>query len=181
MMQAIEKKLPGTFVTRDGKSKITLDDEGADPKTWGTETRFLDDSVYGYLLGAQGKTRRKLGKASGCMLEYVGQMAFMCGSKADRSRVQDYMGWLLQQRSDIRQSSDERTEAIETAGRDDVTALEARLFRFFSIRRPHTLHRFSHSHNSLLLYRCLPTIWDSSLAGRVKPCGTLKCPPARSA
>lgn len=45
-MQAIEKKLPGTFVAEDRTSKITLD-AGGNAEEWGTENKYLDSSIYG--------------------------------------------------------------------------------------------------------------------------------------
>ena len=46
VMQAIEKKLPGTFVAEDRTSKITLD-AGGNAEEWGTENKYLDSSIYG--------------------------------------------------------------------------------------------------------------------------------------
>ena len=69
-MQAIEKKIPQTFVSKGGVPVVppTATDE------WGTECRYLKGSEYAYALGRGGLTRKKLAKASGCILEYVGQV-----------------------------------------------------------------------------------------------------------
>ena len=39
----------------------------------------MDESELSYALGKDGTTRRKLARASGCIMEYVGQVAFICG------------------------------------------------------------------------------------------------------
>ena len=42
-------------------------------------------------------TRKKLARSSGCIVEYVGYTVFMSGSKAERDRAQEYLGWLFEQ------------------------------------------------------------------------------------
>ena len=54
---------------------------------------------FSYALGTKGTTRKKLAIASGCILEYVGQIACMCGMKKDRRRARAYLRWLLLQRT----------------------------------------------------------------------------------
>jgi len=71
-MSAVETKRPGYF-TRDVK-KHTSDREG-----FASDTYPMDESELSYALGKDGTTRRKLARASGCIMEYVGQVAFICG------------------------------------------------------------------------------------------------------
>eukprot|EP00966_Prymnesium_polylepis_P033688 782911-Prymnesium_polylepis.1 len=59
-----------------------------------------------------GTTRRKLARASGAIMEYVGQIAFICGSFEERTRARTYLKWLLKQRNgsvfveDLRERTD---------------------------------------------------------------------------
>ena len=46
----------------------------------------------------QGSTRKKLASASGCILEYIGDIAVMAGNRDERRRCWDYLNWLLKQR-----------------------------------------------------------------------------------
>ncbi|CBZ49877.1 putative KH domain-containing protein [Neospora caninum Liverpool] len=58
----------------------------------------IDSCHFSYCLGREGKTRRKLASAAGCMLEYIGHFAFAAGTLAERRRVQEYLSWLVLQR-----------------------------------------------------------------------------------
>ena len=59
----------------------------------------MDESELSYALGKDGTTRRKLARASGCIMEYVGQVAFICGTIEERTRARTYLKWLLKQRA----------------------------------------------------------------------------------
>merc|ERR1719382_1249778 len=58
---------------------------------------FKDDELS-YSLGKQGTTRKKLEGAAGAVLEYVGHVAFIAGTKKERRRSKEFITWLLQQR-----------------------------------------------------------------------------------
>lgn len=58
----------------------------------------MDESELSYALGKDGTRRRKLARASGCIMEYVGQVAFICGTMEERVRARTYLKWLLKQR-----------------------------------------------------------------------------------
>ncbi|KEP62404.1 UNVERIFIED_CONTAM: hypothetical protein HHA_209210 [Hammondia hammondi] len=58
----------------------------------------IEDRHFSYCLGREGKTRRKLASAAGCMLEYIGRFAFAAGTLAERRRVQEYLACLVRQR-----------------------------------------------------------------------------------
>jgi len=90
-MSAVETKRPGYF-TR-GIEKHTSDKEG-----FASDTYPMDESELSYALGKDGTTRRKLARASGCIMEYVGQVAFICGTFDERTRAKTYLKWLLKQR-----------------------------------------------------------------------------------
>ncbi|PFH31854.1 hypothetical protein BESB_023460 [Besnoitia besnoiti] len=58
----------------------------------------IEDRHFSYCLGREGKTRRKLASAAGCILEYIGHFAFAAGASVERRRVQEYLSWLMKQR-----------------------------------------------------------------------------------
>eukprot|EP00041_Stephanoeca_diplocostata_P027065 m.739259 g.739259 ORF g.739259 m.739259 type:complete len:667 (+) comp23106_c0_seq2:281-2281(+) len=78
-----------------GSVRGTNDDE-----VFGTLTRALSDREYSYALGKQGSTKRKLAMASDCIIEYIGRLAFFCGTRAGRERALHYTNLLLSQRGD---------------------------------------------------------------------------------
>jgi hypothetical protein len=51
------------------------------------------------------------------MKRYVGHLACICGTEAERSRARDYIKWLIAQRTG--------TVSVDTTGRNDVTVVEA--------------------------------------------------------
>lgn len=63
----------------------------------------------------QGSTRKKLASASGCILEYIGDIAVMAGNRDERRRCWDYLNWLLKQRKGALN--------VDPKGRDDVLEL----------------------------------------------------------
>ena len=62
------------------------------------ETYALQGGEVSFALGKEGQTRKKIAKASGAIVEYVGSTAYLAGTSAERSRAKDYLGWLIQQR-----------------------------------------------------------------------------------
>jgi hypothetical protein len=110
VMSAVETKRPGYF-TRDIQ-KHTSETEG-----FASDTFPMDESELSYALGKDGTTRRKLARASGCIMEYVGQVAFICGTIEERSRARTYLKWLLKQRHGSVYVDDLRD-------RDDVTVVQ---------------------------------------------------------
>eukprot|EP00929_Paragymnodinium_shiwhaense_P071803 TRINITY_DN36469_c0_g1_i1.p1 TRINITY_DN36469_c0_g1~~TRINITY_DN36469_c0_g1_i1.p1 ORF type:complete len:1844 (-),score=533.29 TRINITY_DN36469_c0_g1_i1:697-6228(-) len=88
---AIETKIPGYF-TRGLTDQTSNDD-------WGQDTMPLEPEELSFALGKDGSTRKKLARASGCILEYIGNCAFLAGALPARRRVRDYLGWLLKQRT----------------------------------------------------------------------------------
>ena len=91
VMSTVEGKTPGFFTkkTREGK-------ESAE---WGTDIYLFHGEELSYALGKEGSTKRKLAKAAACIIEYVGDFAYLSGTRAERSRGMRYLKWLLKQRS----------------------------------------------------------------------------------
>merc|ERR1712203_923500 len=108
-MSSVEEKSPGHFIK--GLREKTSDRKGFD-----TERLTLKDDEFSYCLGKQGSTRKKLAAASGCILQYVGQIAFLAGTLSERKRCRDFIGWLLAQRRGSITVSDAES-------RDDCTVM----------------------------------------------------------
>merc|ERR1719247_247413 len=77
----------------------------------------MTDEEVSFALGQGGSTRKKIAKASGCVLEYVGNFAYMAGSLAERRRCGEYLSWLLMQRV-------ARVYLRDRATREDASILE---------------------------------------------------------
>mmetsp|Transcript_164632 Transcript_164632/g.528149 ORF Transcript_164632/g.528149 Transcript_164632/m.528149 type:complete len:1033 (+) Transcript_164632:223-3321(+) len=107
VMAAIEMKQPGHFTRTMAATESA--DEG-----FSTDTVHIMEDDYSYALGRGGTTRKKLARASNCIVEYVGRIAFFCGCKRERSNAKEYMKWLLMQRVG-------ETVRVDHKGRDDVT------------------------------------------------------------
>lgn len=91
VMSSVEEKAPGYF-TKGVREKISED------KGFSTDRIIFKDDELSYALGKQGTTRKKLALASGCILQYVGHVAFMAGTLKERRRCKEFIEWLLQQR-----------------------------------------------------------------------------------
>eukprot|EP01050_Picozoa_sp_SAG11_P020150 SAG11_NODE_3349_length_2507_cov_3.697674_3_plen_159_part_00 len=116
-MSAIEHKRPGHCVDGD---ELLFDKRISSDKNeegWDVDTKLLKDDDFAYALGARGSTRRKLAKAAGCIIEYVGRLACMAGYRKERIRAREYLQWLLEQRTS-------NVTPVEVEGRDDVTAID---------------------------------------------------------
>jgi len=89
VMSAVEQKMPGYYTK--GLETTTVDTE------WGTDLLVLRSDELSYALGRQGMTRRKLAKSSGCIVEYVGHVVHMAGTRSQRLRAREYLKWLFMQ------------------------------------------------------------------------------------
>jgi hypothetical protein len=90
VLSAIEQKIPGK-ITRGLKDSVCEDDG------FGTDTKWLRDNELSYALGKKGMTRKKLARASGCVVEYIGNVVHMSGNGRQRVRAQKYLAWLFEQ------------------------------------------------------------------------------------
>ncbi|KAH9254210.1 hypothetical protein BASA81_007799 [Batrachochytrium salamandrivorans] len=120
VMSAVEQKRKDYFLDAHGHyvGDLAKDMDSFDEGIY-YEQILLDEPDFRYALGTKGATRKKLAKASGCILEYVGFAAVMVGTKPERGRVQDYLKWLLLQR----QNNTKRCE-VDVEHRTDVRVLE---------------------------------------------------------
>lgn len=88
VMSCIEQKLHSR-VTEGIRETVCADE-------WGTDVVDIRDD-FKYALGHKGTTRKKLARAAGCILQYIGTYAFIAGTRAERRRGRDYLGWLCRQ------------------------------------------------------------------------------------
>jgi len=112
-MCSIEYKKKG-FCSRNLTNKIS-DVEGFDMEYW-----QMTETEVAYALGGGGSTRRKVATASGALLQFVGFVCCIGGTRAERKRCRDYLEWLLQQ------MKTDMEGVIDTRGREDVTEVELR-------------------------------------------------------
>ncbi|KAH0481959.1 MAG: uncharacterized protein KVP18_004445, partial [Porospora cf. gigantea A] len=91
VMAAVEQKKPGHH-TDSPLERSTSD--GPD-----TDYILIPDDSCSYVIGRDGSTKRKLAKASNCLVEYVGKWAFLWGTGEERRRAVDYLDWLIKQRT----------------------------------------------------------------------------------
>mmetsp|Transcript_43786 Transcript_43786/g.79143 ORF Transcript_43786/g.79143 Transcript_43786/m.79143 type:complete len:644 (-) Transcript_43786:152-2083(-) len=96
VLSAVETKVPG-YLEKIRDSVVQRDKGLGEDGTWGTDTMTFQDDELSYALGKQGGTRKKLERASGAVVQYVGQVAFFSGEKAVRKRAKEYMKWLFDQ------------------------------------------------------------------------------------
>lgn len=89
-----------SFRPEDAVGAMRSPDGDSSDELFGTHTRALSDREYSYALGKHGSTKRKLALASDCIIEYVGRLAFYCGTRAGRERARHYTDLLLSQRVD---------------------------------------------------------------------------------
>eukprot|EP00927_Polykrikos_kofoidii_P035615 TRINITY_DN3016_c0_g3_i2.p1 TRINITY_DN3016_c0_g3~~TRINITY_DN3016_c0_g3_i2.p1 ORF type:complete len:669 (-),score=126.91 TRINITY_DN3016_c0_g3_i2:107-2113(-) len=90
VMNGIEKKAPGTF-TRGVRDKTS------DRKDFDTDRMILKDEELSYAIGKEASTQKKLEAAAGCVLQFVGHIAFIAGDIKERRRCREFISWLLQQ------------------------------------------------------------------------------------
>lgn len=109
VMAAIENKTPGYYTKN--STEVTSPNEEFD-----TDTTLIPNDDYSYALGKNGNTRKKLARASSCIVEYIGRMAYLSGTKKEREHAKEYLAWLLHQRVG------EYTH-VNHKGRDDVTMI----------------------------------------------------------
>lgn len=107
VLAAVETKVPGF------SDNLSFPDDDDD---FGTDTRRLGDKELSYALGKKGGTRKKLAASSGCIVEYIGNVVYMCGTREERDRASTYLTWLFQQL--------EGPVFVDYQSRDDCTVVD---------------------------------------------------------
>merc|ERR1719183_1032541 len=106
VMSTVEHKNPGIYTKG-------LREKSSSEKGFDTDRMHFRDDEVSYALGKEGATRKKLAAASGCILQYIGQVAFMAGTMKERQRCRDFITWLLAQRKG--------SITVDVSDRQDVT------------------------------------------------------------
>eukprot|EP00925_Amoebophrya_sp_RCC4383_P013855 GSA25T00012243001.1 len=124
-MAAIETKMPGYFTrnkradylrgisvknvtvnNRDRRGRGPVDESWTENQftpilceaDWAIDTMWIRQDELSFALGTNGVTRKKIMKASNCILEFVGNIAHLGGNKRERRICRDYLVWLLAQK-----------------------------------------------------------------------------------
>eukprot|EP00421_Protoceratium_reticulatum_P067903 CAMPEP_0168429902 /NCGR_PEP_ID=MMETSP0228-20121227/37609_1 /TAXON_ID=133427 /ORGANISM="Protoceratium reticulatum, Strain CCCM 535 (=CCMP 1889)" /LENGTH=738 /DNA_ID=CAMNT_0008444001 /DNA_START=64 /DNA_END=2278 /DNA_ORIENTATION=+ len=111
VMAAIEMKQPGYFTKRDSIPPMEDPCEG-----FSTDRMPIEEDDYSYALGRGGTTRKKIARASGCVIEYIGRLAYLSGLRGERTRAREYLTWLFRQRVG--------PVEVDYSCREDVTVLQ---------------------------------------------------------
>jgi hypothetical protein len=99
IMATIENKQRGFYSDRIVRKNMRVCDW-----PWYVATEPFDTDSYpipekdlSFALGQRGSIRKKLAMAAGCIMEYVGEVAYMSGTLKERTQSRDYLRWVLQQ------------------------------------------------------------------------------------
>ncbi|CAE8735211.1 unnamed protein product, partial [Polarella glacialis] len=111
VMAAIEMKLPGYFTRTESKLPQQDPLDG-----FATDTLAIEEDDYSYALGKGGATRKKIARASNCIIEYIGRLAYLSGLKKERGCAREYLAWLFRQRVG--------PVEVNYSNREDVTVLQ---------------------------------------------------------
>jgi len=99
IMSTIENKEKGLYthrIVRDGK-RVCDRIWACENELFETDTFPIPENDLSFALGHKGSIRKKLSIASGCIIEYVGDVAYLSGNLLERSKARDYLRWVLQQ------------------------------------------------------------------------------------
>lgn len=109
-MSAVELKSEG-FYSRH------LQDYKSEAEGFDTDRVAIDHEDFSYAFGKSGCTRKKIARASGALVEYVGLVGHFSGTLLQRRRAKEYLTWILWQRVG-------RVFSVEHLDRDDITVIE---------------------------------------------------------
>eukprot|EP00930_Biecheleria_cincta_P018990 TRINITY_DN14620_c0_g1_i3.p1 TRINITY_DN14620_c0_g1~~TRINITY_DN14620_c0_g1_i3.p1 ORF type:complete len:941 (+),score=223.07 TRINITY_DN14620_c0_g1_i3:170-2992(+) len=111
VMAAIELKHQGYYTKPDSKLPQLDPLEG-----FRTDRLVIEEDDFSYALGKGGATRKKIARASNCVIEYIGRTAYLSGMKVERMRAREYLGWLFKQRVG--------SVEVDYSSRNDVTVMQ---------------------------------------------------------
>eukprot|EP00930_Biecheleria_cincta_P057688 TRINITY_DN43587_c0_g1_i1.p1 TRINITY_DN43587_c0_g1~~TRINITY_DN43587_c0_g1_i1.p1 ORF type:complete len:704 (+),score=87.43 TRINITY_DN43587_c0_g1_i1:136-2247(+) len=94
-MNTIETEIRGFFTDLTRSQEEAFEDCDAPPDEWGTSTLQIDKAVVPYAWGKNGTTQKKLIRASGCVIQIMGNIAYMSGSAEERQRAEEYITIVL--------------------------------------------------------------------------------------
>eukprot|EP00930_Biecheleria_cincta_P099455 TRINITY_DN91086_c0_g1_i1.p1 TRINITY_DN91086_c0_g1~~TRINITY_DN91086_c0_g1_i1.p1 ORF type:complete len:601 (+),score=117.06 TRINITY_DN91086_c0_g1_i1:74-1876(+) len=118
IMSTVESKVSEYYLKIWQKKGTTFDDESDLVGDWGTSTKELGSGKeIAYAIGKGGSTRKKIAAASGCIVSYIGDIAFLSGTRQQRNYAKEYLGWMLDQ-------LDESKSTVDVRGRSDCTVVK---------------------------------------------------------
>lgn len=99
VMATIESKQKGFYSQRMVRDGLRVCDQPWTVSTedFDTDSFPIPEDELSFALGNKGSMRKKLAMASGCIIEYVGEVAYFSGTLTERSKGRDYLRWVLQQ------------------------------------------------------------------------------------
>jgi len=115
VLSAVETKCPGHFAQFE--NEIMNRDLNDEDSGWKTEVLEFKEDELSFALGKNGGTRRKLERASGCLVQYIGHLALFSGWTEQRSKVKEYLKFLFDQ-------LEGPVDVPDAAKRGDCTVLE---------------------------------------------------------
>ena len=124
-MGAIEIKLRGYF-TREDVLQDWVQRSFVKNEDFGSVTLPFKGDEQAFALGKDASTKKKLLRASGAIIEYIGQYAVVSGTKKERQRGLTYLQWLLMQRAEGGSTGGVVTisdSELREDGRDDITII----------------------------------------------------------
>lgn len=89
-MNEIEKKAPGSHTKR-------VREGISDRSGFDTDIMVIKEDELSYVIGKEAATQKKLEKAAGAILQFIGRYAHIAGIGKQRKRCREYITWLLQQ------------------------------------------------------------------------------------
>jgi len=106
----------------------------------------LSEDEVSYALGRRGMTRKKLARASGCIVQYVNRVAFLSGTSEERSRAQEYIKWLFRQL--------EGPVYVDTDNRSDSTSVHvpANCIGYITGNHRQTLSEIEDTYGTLMFF-----------------------------
>ena len=135
IMSSIEHKIKGYYtLVEQGGGCLHCNLPNHMNAQFGTESLYIEEDSFGYILGKFGSTRRKLAAASGCIIEYVGRMACFAGTASERARGKKYVEWLIQQKEervqiDLKKEKDVLRIVVPKKAMGFVTGIGGRALR----------------------------------------------------
>ena len=101
IMATIENKQRGFYSFRTVRNSLRVIDRDwlVGTEQFDTDTVVIAEDELSFALGHKGSIRKKLAVASGCIMEYVGEVAYLSGTLSERTRGREYLRWVLQQLS----------------------------------------------------------------------------------
>jgi hypothetical protein len=109
VMAAIEMKCPGYYTTNVGDYEDP--DEG-----FNTDMVMISEVDYSFALGKQGSTRKNIVRTTGCLVEYIGSVAFLSGVKSERKAAREYLLWLFEERKNKTNKAEYREKGGSNGG-----------------------------------------------------------------